>query len=196
MLRKQKGVKQKGGKRMLFDGERHAPIYTKDGFKRATYEGPGTQIIKRLLSTDPDIHEPISMTDKTSMAHDIRYSLGKSKQDIRKADEKMIDVINQKKDEDYWINRKVASIPIKAKMKMENMGLDTSKIASFGAYEGEHKPLLENTLEKLEQEGYGKKEKTKTGKSSKWIDHLKAYQKDNNCSYKEAMKLAKATYVK
>ena len=31
---------------------------------------------------------------------------------------------------------------------------------------------------------------------SKWIQHVKAYQQENHCSYKEALKGAKASYVK
>lgn len=29
-----------------------------------------------------------------------------------------------------------------------------------------------------------------------WIDHVKMYQKEHNCSYKEALKGASATYTK
>jgi hypothetical protein len=33
-------------------------------------------------------------------------------------------------------------------------------------------------------------------KSNSWVDHVKKYKIDNNCSYADAMKLAKDTYVK
>eukprot|EP00511_Aplanochytrium_stocchinoi_P007959 CAMPEP_0204847782 /NCGR_PEP_ID=MMETSP1347-20130617/3024_1 /ASSEMBLY_ACC=CAM_ASM_000690 /TAXON_ID=215587 /ORGANISM="Aplanochytrium stocchinoi, Strain GSBS06" /LENGTH=43 /DNA_ID= /DNA_START= /DNA_END= /DNA_ORIENTATION= len=33
-------------------------------------------------------------------------------------------------------------------------------------------------------------------KQSAWIEHVKKYAADNNCSYKEALSKAKATYVK
>ena len=33
-------------------------------------------------------------------------------------------------------------------------------------------------------------------KSNSWVDHVKKYKEDNNCSYADAMKLAKDTYVK
>ena len=39
-------------------------------------------------------------------------------------------------------------------------------------------------------------ESQKTKKSSSWIEHVKAYQKENNVSYKQAMKDAKSTYSK
>ena len=35
-----------------------------------------------------------------------------------------------------------------------------------------------------------------TKKSNSWVDHVKKYKIDNNCSYADAMKLAKDTYVK
>jgi hypothetical protein len=37
---------------------------------------------------------------------------------------------------------------------------------------------------------------TKTKKSNPWVAHVKAYQKENGVSYKEAMKLSKETYKK
>tara|TARA_R110000772_G_scaffold220930_1_gene331330 strand:+ start:329 stop:610 length:282 start_codon:yes stop_codon:yes gene_type:complete len=33
-------------------------------------------------------------------------------------------------------------------------------------------------------------------KSNSWVDHVKKYKIDNNCSYADAMKLAKDSYVK
>jgi len=35
-----------------------------------------------------------------------------------------------------------------------------------------------------------------TGKTNKWISHVKAYQAKHGCSYKEAMQLGKETYMK
>jgi hypothetical protein len=36
----------------------------------------------------------------------------------------------------------------------------------------------------------------RVGKSSSWISHVKAYQKQHGCSYREAMVKAKASYQK
>jgi len=153
-----KNPRQVGGTRKLFPGERHAPVYTKRGWMRGSYIGPGTHIVERLLSTDPDIRNPISITDKVAQAHDIRYALGQSKQDIRDADTKMIEALNRHANKEYWINRKVGEIPIKAKMKVEDWGLDTSGIATFGGDKYlKYKDLLESKLRELEQQGYGRR---------------------------------------
>ena len=141
------------GKRKLRKGELHAILYTKDGFKAGSYIGPHTDIIYKVKN---DI-KPISMVDKTAQAHDIRYSLAKNKEDIRKADLKMLQTIKQKKKEDYWINRKIASIPIKAKILVEKMGIPTSKIATFGGVDNKDVPMLEDKLYELEQQGFGLK---------------------------------------
>jgi hypothetical protein len=128
------------------------------GWVRGSYIGPGTHIVDRLLSRDPDVVNPISITDKVSQAHDIRYALGQSKEDIRDADRKMIEAIDRHGDKEYWINKKIASIPIKTKMKAEDWGLDTSGIATFGGDKYlKYKDLLESKLKELEQQGFGRR---------------------------------------
>ena len=48
--------------------------------------GPGTKIVDRLNKNI----KPKSYADKVSLKHDIDYTTAKNKNDIRKADEKML----------------------------------------------------------------------------------------------------------
>lgn len=163
----------KGGPK-LKKGERHAILWTKKGPRAGAYIGPGTRILEKVKAGV----KPISMVDRESQAHDIRYSLAKNKQDIRKADLKMIDVIKKKKKEDYYINRKIASIPIKLKMFAENIGIPTDKIATFGTISKENEKMLREQLDKLEQEGYGKSNKKEPSKAE-LLRYIKDYKKEH-----------------
>jgi hypothetical protein len=146
----------KTGPRRLLRGEKHALQWNpKLGMVRGSFIGPGTQIVHRLKYGNPNLTEPISIPDKVAKAHDIRYALGKSKQDVRNADLKMIEALKRHKSKAYTMNRKIAELPIKAKMKAEDWGLDTSGIATFGKINPADRPMLERELRKLEQEGFG-----------------------------------------
>ena len=67
-------------------GEIHAPMYTKDGWKFGSYIGPGTSIYDNIRSGKA----PISDVDTAAQAHDIRYSSARNPEDVRKADLRLI----------------------------------------------------------------------------------------------------------
>lgn len=156
--------------RQKFKGEKHIPLYTENGFKVANFAGPSTAIEKRLKSNDPKISQPVTLTDKTAMAHDIRYSLAENFDDVRFADNKMISKLQEIERDglDYKVNTKVAKGAIKLKTLFE----DITKIK--GTFSGlskdgkkqqqlneDEKRLYKNALLKLEQDGFGLMKKNK-----------------------------------
>ena len=56
-------------------------------------------------------------------------------------------------------------------------------------YESSSNPLTAHSIEGLSDEGM-----IGQGIKNPWIKHVKKYQKKHGCSYKEAMKQARATY--
>jgi hypothetical protein len=54
---------------------------------------------------------------------------------------------------------------------------------------GAHSLVVQSEMPGVVQHGGAKK-------ASNWIAHCKAYAKEHKCSYKEAMKAAKASYKK
>jgi hypothetical protein len=140
----------------LKDGEKHPIIYTSNGFEIPSYLGPGTNLVHKIKTGV----EPITDTDKTAQAHDIRYHLAKSNEDIRKADLKMVDALNmvQERGSDYKFNIYTGKLPIKAKMKLEDWGLaKPENFTSFGGVKPENRQMMEDKLSALAAEGYGKR---------------------------------------
>lgn len=141
-----------------FEGETHAILKLPNGkFGVANYMGPRTNLVERLKRNDP----PRTETDKAAQAHDIRYFQSKNTDDIRKADNIFINKVNQ-------ISRNRGDAPqnilqaklIKAKTIGEDIGI-LKKTAFSGNFENnekianENKPLFDNKLNELSQEGYG-----------------------------------------
>jgi hypothetical protein len=139
----------------LRDGEKHAILYTNGGFKAASYMGPGTDIIERIRNGV----QPLTMSDKTAQAHDIRYSLAQTPDDVRHADKRMVNALQTKKKQDNWFNRKQGEWGIRAKMKLEDLGLmKKGSFADLGnqtPLSDEERALLQNKLSELEQQGFG-----------------------------------------
>ena len=79
----------------------------------------------------------------------------------------------------------------KLEKELNNVDLDDDEIDDI---EEEIKELKKKEKPKIKMTTFDKPQKTK--KSSSWIEHVKAYQKANNVSYKQAMKDAKASYSK
>ena len=189
------GVYQKVANKLfgsnLKDGEIHSPQYTKKGWKMGSFIGPGTDVYGNIRKNK----KPISETDKVSKAHDIRYGLARNDADVRAADLKMVNKLKEikKNKKDYRINIALGSLPIRAKMKLEDMGI--MKKGSFSDKKGvapENQSLADSTLKQLEQEGYGKKRK-----KSVWLIHVGKVKSNNkNISYKECLKLASKSYKK
>ena len=152
----------------LKDGERHSILYTNSGFKGAHYNGPQTRILENLREGLKGINE----TDVISKYHDIRYSLAKTTDDVRYADEQMIRRLNEasKNKSDYKANIAVGYYPIKAKMKAEDLGI--IKKGSFAGLDKDNNyteadlKLLKDSLAEGEKLGYGKKTPILKGKKS------------------------------
>ena len=101
-----------------FAGERHAILTLPNGKNGiANYMGPGTNIIERIKRNDP----PRTPVDAVAMAHDLRYTLAENVQDLRSADTKMIQEIDNVKDtpRNVFLGKRL----IQAKMKLEDIGL-------------------------------------------------------------------------
>ena len=140
-----------------FQDERHIPLYTGDeGFKLAEYAGPGTHIKYRLVNKI----EPLTYTDKTAQAHDLRYILSNNVDEVRYADDKMISSLEKADREklDYRVNIKATKLAMKSKRNLENFGL--WKKGSFSDMDGDtlnpdDKNLFRNKLQELEMQGFG-----------------------------------------
>jgi hypothetical protein len=177
----------------LKDGEKHGILKTKDGWKAASYLGPGTQIAANIRNN----LQPISEVDTVSQAHDLRYAFANNTEDVRLADLKMIKKVKQikaAKADSRW-NTAQASL-IRGKVWLEDKGLvKPTSFASFGFDDGtseEDKVLMKAKLDELTTRGYGKP-KAKS-KSSNWQTHVNTYIAKHKCSYKEALQKSKATY--
>lgn len=141
-----------------FEDERHTPLYTDKGFKLAEFAGPSTHVKYRLVNKI----EPINYTDKTAEAHDLRYLLSENENDVKLADEKMIQSLEKgEKDElDYAVNLKTLKLIMKSKRGLEDYGVWDK--GSFSSMEGkklnqEDRNLFRNKLNELEIQGFGLK---------------------------------------
>ena len=179
----------------LSPGEVHAPQYTSKGFRFGAYIGPGTDVYGGINKGAV----PVSATDKVAKMHDINYTLSETVEDVRAADKRMINKLNQLRKEkgDYKFNIYMGKLPIATKNILEDWGI--IRKGAFSSMDGktltpENRATLEKAKEELTQEGYGKKKKAKG--ASPWLTHVKAYAKNNNCSYKEAMTKARDRYKK
>ena len=81
----------------------------------------------------------------------------------------------------------------KLEKELNNVDLDDDEIDDIEEEIKELKKKQEKP--KIKMTTFDKPEKPKK-KSSSWIEHVKAYQKQNNVSYKQAMKDSKASYSK
>lgn len=183
----------------LAPGEIHALQLTKDGIKPGSFIGPGSDVVGRIKRGS----KPVGNVDKTAKAHDLRYSLSSGKADVRKADLKMVSVLNRisKEKSDYKVNIMIGKLPIKSKMFLEDLGIAGEKTFTDPAgskLSAADRDLLKSELGKLEQEGFGKIKGKGKGKRapSAWVTHVKKYASENGCSYKQAMSQASKTYRK
>lgn len=151
----------------LKDGEKHAIMYNNGKFIPANYSGPGTDIITRLKKNI----KPINDIDKTAQAHDIRYSLSKNTNDIKNADNKMVNKIKdlRKNNKENLFNSLPSQLGIQANQVLEKI-LPDKYYDKFVNYmtgykdfnknlKEDDKLLLENKLKELENEGFGKYKK-------------------------------------
>ena len=141
-----------------FPDERHTPLYTDKGFKLAEFAGPKTHVKYRLINKI----EPINYTDKTAEAHDLRFLLSENIDDVRYADNKMIQSLEKGEEEglDYAVNLKTVKLIMKSKRGLEDYGVWDK--GSFSSMEGkklnqEDRNLFRNKLNELEIQGFGLK---------------------------------------
>ena len=141
-----------------FPGEKHAILQLPNGkYGVANYCGPNTNLLERLKRGDP----PRTAVDRASQAHDIRYALAKNTNDIRKADNIMMNAVDRisRNRGDNAKNIATARL-IKAKIIGEDLGLIRkdafSGDLSKNAIADTDRSILMNKLGSLEQEGYGK----------------------------------------
>jgi len=178
-------------------GEKHVMLYTPEGWRYASYMGPGTNLKERIR----DGIGPVTESDKVAQAHDLRYNFADSHQDIRAADEKMISKLDEisKNKGDYKVNIWQGKYGIKAKMALENSGLAKPEdFTTFGEWKQdspEDQAMMRGKLTELEQEGFGRDKKT--GQFTTWRQHVAEYRKKHpKMSYKQCLKAASKTYRK
>ena len=151
-------ISYKNQKKQIGMGGLHQRLYTKDGFKKANYSGPGTDLLERTKRGD----EGITEVDKTANAHDLRYALSDNVEQIRAADIRMLDKLKKIKDKksDYLINILPAEISIKSKITAENFNIIPQDLFADFDYKDELSDedigLLTKQLSKLELLGYGR----------------------------------------
>ena len=76
----------------LFEGEKHIPLIMPNGrVEIANWVGPSTQVIPRLKRGD----KGKTATDFVAMRHDLDYSVASNLDDIRTADQRMINKLNK-----------------------------------------------------------------------------------------------------
>ena len=145
--------------RNIFPGENHAIVKLPNGkFGRANYTGPGTRIVERLRR-EPGGDPPRVLSDKVSQAHDLRYSLAKNEDDVRKADLKMLSSLSDLKRDRQDRNTNIipAMIGIRGKIVAENFGLLSRNafISTSFKPSASDIQLMQSKLKELEQQGFG-----------------------------------------
>lgn len=152
-------------KTQRFPGERHTALMTDKGPRIASYTGPNTRLDIRLRSQNPKIINPLGPTDRASMRHDLDYALATNTEDIRKADQRMLDKLKdiENKNLDYKVNTKVVSGLMKSKTLIEDTIGKRGELFS-GIKKGQQKKntlsladqsLFEKKRTELEMLGYG-----------------------------------------
>ena len=143
-------------KNRLFPGEKHALLY-RDDLKRyepAQFMGPGTNLRTRTLMNQMGL----TPADTEAKAHDLRYTLGTSNDDIKKADTIFYNKINQLRrtnGDNNW-NLNMANL-LKIK-EIPGLGFLGSTYGDKNLTDAE-RGRYRQQLSKLESMGYGKKKK-------------------------------------
>lgn len=142
-----------------FTGEKHPPLIVKTNsfpyrsLKRGNFEGPGTHVLKRVKRGD----EGITYSDNVSKAHDLRYMLAGSRDDIRAADKKFIASLGDSS-KGNAINKKLARTVMQGKVFAEDKGLlsrDKFSGQLPNKMSDDDRNMLQKELGKMEQRGLG-----------------------------------------
>jgi len=178
----------------LEDGENHPIMYVDGKFKPGQFLGPGSKVFDKTKAGV----DGVSPVDSVAKRHDLAYSLSKSPEDVRKADEHMIKVLNriQKEGSDNLYNIYLGKVGITAKTKLEDWGVvSPTTFTSWGGIPEGDEEMVKNEYDRLTQAGYGLKKATK--KKSSWMAHVAKTRKSNpDKSYKECLKIASKSYKK
>lgn len=151
-------------KNRLYPGEKHALLY-RDDLKRyepAQYVGPGTNLRTRTLLNQMGL----TKVDTMAKAHDLRYTLGTSNDDIKAADKLFYDKIAQLRrtnGDNNW-NLNMANL-LKIK-EIPGLGFLGSTFGDKNLTDAERGRYKEQ-LAKLTAMGYGRKKVKKTIKKKK-----------------------------
>jgi hypothetical protein len=160
-------------KSQLFEGEKHIPLIMPDGsIQIANWVGPGTQVVKRLKKGD----RGKTATDYVAMRHDLDYSIAQNLDDIRQADQRMINKLNQiqAQNGDNKLNILAGKKAIQSKVYLEDKGLlSKNAFADFSSLPEDEKQLIQNKIQELEQIGYGFKRGLKPLYSNEIEDYLR-----------------------
>lgn len=158
---------------LLLKGENHIPQIKGKKIVLGNFGGPGTKVVTRIKRGD----KPKTYMDKLSKSHDLKYTLARNVDDVRKADIKLMKdsaegIRNIKKKKKSQRPKKMQGVPanrinlritekgMKFKMKLEDSGkLRRDAFAPTGTLRDEDRPLIENELAKMKQEGLGKRVK-------------------------------------
>ena len=134
-----------------FTGEHHVPLKTNSGWMLASYCGPNTEVVKRVKRGD----NGVSLSDKVCKKHDIDYTLATNYEDIKKADDRMINSLKKIKGESQ-VNLKVLMNAIKAKRLGEKTGLiNKNRYSTLSRLSDADRRVLKNNQQELEQQGFG-----------------------------------------
>ena len=125
----------------------------------ATYAGPGTHVLKRIKLG----HKPISLLDRISQAHDVRYALADTVEDVRQADKIFMQRLEKEKNNLHSAEYKIAKAAFDTKMAVEDMDLLSSQndVLIANASEGythDDREQMRGVLNDLIQKGEGKKD--------------------------------------
>lgn len=131
MYNKIKGVPMNPNDHVLLDGEKHAVFKDKNGaLVRATFAGPGTHLkenlSKLLARNDYNLDKAIlasanvSNTDKVALAHDIRYALATTPEEVRDADTKFVNKLREIRPSEGALNTLPSIAGVSAKVKLED----------------------------------------------------------------------------
>jgi hypothetical protein len=159
---------------LALQGEKHQVIYMDDGtYNPARFSGPGTRLDIRV----PRNESGLSYVDNVAKRHDLEYLFATSENDVKLADEHMIQKLEQARSQklDYPLNINQAEL-IRAKYYANRLGVPTSFFTSFGKDSIADQSILpeaQRQLEVLKQQGYGKHRprriyKSKVGKKARY----------------------------
>ena len=140
-----------------YKGERH--LFANDFKTKFNYCGPYTKLISRLKRND----QGIDRIDEQCKKHDIDYLKARTLSDVRKADEKLINSLNNIRGHDPV--KTIIKLGMKAKQVAHKVGLPENTFTGRNILsDGKNLKMSkqdEKDIKVIKQMGYGKKKKKK-----------------------------------